>query len=98
VIVFGPYSLNAFSHELAGPGGKVIRLTEKESHILRLLVASGGQAVSRKRLLDDVWQYADGIQTHTLETHIYRLRQKIEDDPAQPKILLTDEAGYRLGF
>jgi len=73
-----------------------VRLTEKEVALLVLLYEAGGRAVSRETMLDDVWQYADGVETHTLETHIYRLRQKIEEDPARPKILQTDDFGYFL--
>ncbi len=92
---FGAYTLNRISHELDFKGA-LIRLTEKESHILQLLAAQPGSTISRKMFLEDVWRYADGIETHTLETHIYRLRQKIEADPANPAVLLTDGAGYRL--
>ncbi len=94
-IKFGAYTLNGLNHELVFKGA-IIRLTEKESHILQLLAAKPGATVSRKTLLDHVWKYANGIETHTLETHIYRLRQKIETDPANPVVLLTDNAGYRL--
>ena len=73
-----------------------IRLTEKELSILRILYEHTDRSVSRDVLLDKVWGYVDGVETHTLETHIYRLRQKIEDDPAMPRILLTTEAGYQL--
>jgi DNA-binding response OmpR family regulator len=76
--------------------GKVVTLTEKERHILLKLYERRGETVDRRELLGDIWGYAEGIETHTLETHIYRLRQKIEDDPAKPQWLLTDEEGYRL--
>lgn len=76
-----------------------IRLTEKEKEILCVLHDNGGQPVSREDLLRAVWAYAEGVETHTLETHIYRLRQKIEDDPAAPQILLKNAQGYSLaGF
>ena len=97
LVSFGAYTLNPLSHELVdNASGKTTRLTEKESHILKLLAENPGKITSRKTLLDQVWKYADGIETHTLETHIYRLRQKIERDPANPSILITEEAGYRL--
>jgi DNA-binding response OmpR family regulator len=75
-------------------GEPPIRLTEKEVAILQCLLKANGKAVSRQALLDDVWQYAQGVETHTLETHIYRLRQKIERDPSLPEIVRTLEDGY----
>jgi len=76
-------------------GDEKQRLTDKEAAILTALIESAG-VVSRDDLLNMVWGYGDGIDTHTLETHIYRLRQKVEDDPAQAAILLTEAGGYRL--
>jgi hypothetical protein len=73
-----------------------IRLTEKEVAILTFLYKSKGSLVSRRDLLAAVWEYAESVETHTLETHIYRLRQKIETDPSKPDILLTEENGYRV--
>lgn len=76
--------------------GQQTRLTEKERDILLALLEAEGRLVLRRDLLDSVWGYASGVETHTLETHIYRLRQKIEIDPARPQILLTAEEGYAL--
>ena len=76
--------------------GARIRLTEKETNILKFLFRRSSQAVSREVLLHEVWGYNAGVTTHTLETHIYRLRQKIESNPSEAQILLTDEGGYRL--
>ena len=73
-----------------------IRLTEKETAILRYLYRAGRDAVSRDVLLNEVWGYNSAVTTHTLETHIYRLRQKIEKDPANANLLVTDKGGYRL--
>ena len=75
--------------------GKKIRLTEKETNILKHLHRSG-QTVPRETLLHEVWGYNPAVTTHTLETHIYRLRQKIEKDPTNAVILITDRGGYRL--
>jgi DNA-binding response OmpR family regulator len=80
---------------LDGRGGD-IRLTEKERDILYALVNAPGHTLSRQALMDRVWAYADGVETHTLETHIYRLRQKIEKDSGAPEILLTCPEGYVL--
>lgn len=81
------------------PNGE-IRLTEKERDILFFLYAAAGQTVSRRHLLESLWGYAEGTDTHTLETHIYRLRQKIESDPAKPELIVTveEEGGYRLAL
>ena len=75
---------------------KKVRLTEKETAILKYLYRAGDKVVSRDVLLDEVWGYNAGVATHTLETHIYRLRQKIERDPSDAKLLVTEMGGYRL--
>jgi DNA-binding response OmpR family regulator len=75
---------------------KKIRLTEKEAAILKYLYRAGQKPVSRETLLGEVWGYNAGVTTHTLETHVYRLRQKIEKDPSKAQILVTDQGGYRL--
>lgn len=91
----GSYILDVLTGELSGHG-KIIRLTDKEKQILILLHDANGKTVERETLLKKVWSYAEGLETHTLETHIYRLRQKIERDPAKPDILLTDGSGYKI--
>lgn len=78
-----------------GQGDAPIRLTEKETDLIWYLKEKGAP-VSRAELLTQIWGYADDTETHTIETHIYRLRQKIEADPSAPKILMTDEQGYTL--
>ena len=75
-----------------------IRLTEKETNILRLLLRAGGETVARDKLLEEVWGYNAQVTTHTLETHVYRLRQKIEDDPSNSELLITEAGGYRLNI
>ncbi|MDJ0894956.1 MAG: response regulator transcription factor [Alphaproteobacteria bacterium] len=75
---------------------KKIRLTEKETSILKYLYRAGDRVIGRDVLLGEVWGYNAGVTTHTLETHVYRLRQKIELDPSNPKILVTEPGGYRL--
>jgi len=76
--------------------GSKVRLTEKEAAIIKHLYRAGGEVVSRETLLEEVWGYNSGVTTHTLETHVYRLRQKIEKKNAVAKILVTDGGGYRL--
>jgi DNA-binding response OmpR family regulator len=95
VYKIGPYTFRPSAKVLLDANKKKIRLTEKETNILKYLYRSG-RTVFRDTLLHEVWGYNPTVTTHTLETHIYRLRQKIEVDPAQAKILITDTGGYRL--
>ncbi len=90
----GPYTFRP-SAKLLLEGDRRIRLTEKETNILKFLQRAG-DTVSRDVLLHEVWGYNPAVTTHTLETHIYRLRQKIEKDSAYAKILITESGGYRL--
>jgi DNA-binding response OmpR family regulator len=97
VCTIGPYEFRPAAKLLQeARRGRKIRLTEKETAILAFLLGAGGQPVSREILLSEVWGYNSKVTTHTLETHIYRLRQKIEPNPAEARILLTDAGGYRL--
>ena len=73
-----------------------IRLTEKENNILKFLYKNLGNVIRRETLLHEVWGYNSKVTTHTLETHIYRLRQKIEDDPSNACFLITEPGGYKL--
>jgi DNA-binding response OmpR family regulator len=92
----GPYVFKPSSKMLVRDDNKKIRLTEKETAIIKFLYRAGEQSVGRETLLTDVWGYNAGVSTHTLETHIYRLRQKIEKDPAHAEILITEGGGYKL--
>jgi DNA-binding response OmpR family regulator len=94
-IVIGEAELDV-RDSLWSKGGETLRLTEKEVAILAYLKAAGDRPVSREDLLHHVWSYVRDVETHTLETHIYRLRQKIEEDPSKPKILITQGDGYVL--
>jgi DNA-binding response OmpR family regulator len=97
VFVIGPYTFRPSAKMLQDTGrNRRIRLTEKECAILKFLYRAGGRPVGRQILLNEVWGYNAAVTTHTLETHIYRLRQKIEPDPATASLLLTEGGGYRL--
>ena len=76
--------------------GKFADLTEKETELLKALVDAQEKPIASADILKQIWGYADGLETHTLQTHIYRLRQKLEDDPANPKFLITSNDGYKL--
>ena len=92
----GPYTFRPASKILVDEDGGKIRLTEKETAILKYLYRSGERKITRDVLLSEVWGYNSGVTTHTLETHIYRLRQKIEKDPSHAAILVTEAGGYKL--
>ncbi|MCR6645290.1 MAG: response regulator transcription factor [Terricaulis sp.] len=92
----GPYDFRPALRLLVDETEKKIRLTDKETAILRYLYRSGEKPVGREELLREVWGYNANVTTHTLETHIYRLRQKIEPEAQSPKLLITETGGYRL--
>ncbi len=96
VFRLGPYEFRPAAKILVDERQHKIRLTEKETNILKYLYRAGEKPVARDELLAEVWGYNAGVTTHTLETHVYRLRQKIEPDPANATILLTEAGGYRL--
>jgi DNA-binding response OmpR family regulator len=96
VFRIGPYTFKPASKILVSEDGRKVRLTEKETAILKYLYRAGETVVSRDTLLHEVWGYNAGVTTHTLETHIYRLRQKIEKSPSQAELLVTESGGYRL--
>ncbi|SPF77667.1 response regulator transcription factor [Pseudoprimorskyibacter insulae] len=96
VFVLGPYSFRPAMKLLVTEDERKIRLTEKETNILKFLYRSNDGVVPRDTLLHEVWGYNAGVTTHTLETHIYRLRQKIEPDPSNARLLVTESGGYRL--
>jgi len=92
----GQYTFRPSSKMLTEDAGGKIRLTEKETAILKYLYRAGDKSVTRDILLHEVWGYNSGVTTHTLETHIYRLRQKIERDPSNAELLVTESGGYKL--
>jgi len=96
VFTIGRYTFRPSAKVLVDDKEQKIRLTEKETAILKFLYRAGERVITRDVLLHEVWGYNSGVTTHTLETHIYRLRQKIEPEPGQARLLLTDAGGYRL--
>ena len=96
VFTIGPYSFQPANKTLENGDGNKIRLTDKETSILKYLYRQGPKTIGRDVLLKEVWGYNNRVTTHTLETHIYRLRQKIERDPSNARLLVTEEGGYRL--
>ena len=96
VFTIGPYSFQPAAKVLEGTDGGKVRLTDKETSILKYLYRQGPKTITRDVLLKEVWGYNNRVTTHTLETHIYRLRQKIERDPSNARLLVTEEGGYRL--
>ncbi|QNT78692.1 response regulator transcription factor [Entomobacter blattae] len=99
VFNIGPYVFRPSAKTLQdAKQNKRIRLTEKEASILKFLYRADTRAVPRQVLLNEIWGYNSAVTTHTLETHIYRLRQKIEPDPASATLLITEGGGYRLNL
>ena len=97
VFTIGPYTFRPSAKLLVDEAERrKVRLTEKETAILKYLYRAGDKIIGRDTLLNEVWGYNAGVTTHTLETHVYRLRQKIERDPAKAQILVTEPGGYRL--
>jgi DNA-binding response OmpR family regulator len=97
VFTIGPYTFRPSAKILTDDSKrKKVRLTEKETAILKYLYRAGDRTIGREVLLNEVWGYNSGVTTHTLETHVYRLRQKIERDPGKAEILVTEPGGYRL--
>ena len=98
VLPIGPYHFRPGARSLHEPAeNRHIRLTQQEVTILKHLYRAGGRPISRQTLLHGAWRYSLGADSHTVETHIYRLRRKIEPDPSHPYIILKDRGGYRLG-
>jgi DNA-binding response OmpR family regulator len=92
----GHYTFKPSQKLLTDPRGSKVRLTEKEAAIIKYLYRADRKVVTRDVLLEEVWGYNSGVTTHTLETHVYRLRQKIERDPSNAEILVTESGGYKL--
>jgi DNA-binding response OmpR family regulator len=93
----GPYTFRPAAKSLVGADKKRrFRLTTKEMEIIKFLYRHPNRVVSRQVLLDEVWGYNADVSTHTLETHVYRLRQKMEIDPANCRLLITMPGGYQL--
>jgi len=98
ILIIGPYAFHPTEKIMidSANGDRKIKLTEKETEMLRYLFRVGGTIIGRDVLLNEVWGYNSGVTTHTLQTHVYRLRQKIERDPSNAEILVTEPGGYRL--
>jgi DNA-binding response OmpR family regulator len=96
VFTVGPYTFKPAQKMLIEANGSKVRLTEKETAIVKYLYRAEQKIIGRDELLEQVWGYNSGVTTHTLETHIYRLRQKIEKDPSNSRLLVTEGGGYKL--
>lgn len=96
VFTIGQYNFQPAAKLLESNEGIKVRLTDKETSILKYLYRQGPKTITRDVLLKEVWGYNNRVTTHTLETHIYRLRQKIERDPSNARLLVTEDGGYRL--
>jgi two-component system, OmpR family, alkaline phosphatase synthesis response regulator PhoP len=78
-------------------GGRSVDLAPKEFDLLLALLRAGGAVVSRLDLMREVWGYSAAVVTRTVDTHVAELRKKLEDDPSNPRHILTvRKAGYRV--
>ncbi len=96
VMALGPYRFLPASRVLERTGHGTIRLTQKETEVLKYLYRAACQPVARQTLLREVWGYRHGADSYTVESHIYRLRRKIEADPTRPRFLVNEDGGYAL--
>ena len=97
-VMIGPYFFNYLLKTMIAKDNEEIRLTEMEAKILKFLYNSDGNLIKRDILLKEVWGYNSEVMTHTLETHIYRLRKKIETDNIGKSLLISESGGYRLNL
>ncbi|MDG2299027.1 MAG: response regulator transcription factor [Planktomarina sp.] len=97
-LFIGPYTFQPAMKLLLTESKEEIRLTEKETSMLLFLCHSKDYVVQRDTLLHEVWGYSADITTHTLETHVYRLRQKMKSGPGDTDLLVTEAGGYRLAI
>ncbi len=96
VFTIGRYTFKPKAKVLVGDRGHKVPLTDKESAMLKFFYRAGEKIISRDVLLSEVWGYSSGVNTHTLETHIYRLRQKMERNPSKAELLVSVPGGYKL--
>jgi DNA-binding response OmpR family regulator len=93
----GPFVFRPAAKLLHDPiNDRRIPLTGKEAEILKFLILADGRPVARPVLLREVWGYREAASTHTVETHIHRLRRKMELNPRRPVLLVNENGGYRL--
>ncbi len=93
----GPYTFHPPARTLRHNATKrEIMLSDKESAIVKYLYRAGDGVVACETLYAEIWDHGATLATHTLQTHIYRLRQKIEDDPSKPRIIVSEMGGYRI--
>jgi DNA-binding response OmpR family regulator len=85
---FGDIAVDFEAHRTTRAGIE-IELTPKEYEILRLLIRCRGEVVTRQRILTAIWGYTSAPATRTVDNHVARLRQKLEDDPARPSYVLS---------
>ena len=96
---FNQYELRPLAKEILNErNGEITKLTEKEVSIIKYLYKSGSKTISKNELLQEVWGYSPDVTTHTIETHIYRLRQKVEQEDISAQLILTSDGGYQLKF
>ena len=96
--VSGDLSINTDSHQVFR-AGKAIDLTQREYELIRFLASQPGKVFSREALMEHVWNYEGYVgDVRAVDVAVRRLREKLEDDPAAPKFILTKRGmGYLFG-
>lgn len=94
---FKEYTLYPVKKEIVTTSGNIVKLTEKEVDILKYLYQNTNKITEKEELLENVWGYSAEATTHTVETHIYRLRQKVEQNGGS-QLIITENNGYRLNI
>ncbi len=96
-LYFNQYELRPIEKEIYNErNGETTKLTEKEVAIIKFLYKNKNKIVSKNDLLQEVWGYSPDASTHTIETHIYRLRQKVEHEDTEAQLIMTEDGGYKL--
>lgn len=96
-LTFNKYIVRPIKRDIYNQRNReVVKLTEKEVAVIKYLYKCRDRIVTKNELLQEVWGYSPDVSTHTIETHIYRLRQKVEHEDSEAQLILTEEGGYRL--
>lgn len=99
ILSFNGYLLFSLEKELQNTRtNEKVKLTEREVSMLSYLYKTKDKITSKTDFLKEVWGYNPEVSTHTIETHVYRLRQKVEKNENWPQLITTENGGYKLNL